>query len=99
MTILLVTICVFVALTTLVVGIYLWNNFKLRRSVLFDRQDLFHSSDAFHIVSALKLKPGQELLEGVGHYVKGVEQQGAEVIYAGKVAFPPCELHRGFTSG
>jgi hypothetical protein len=56
--------------------------------VLFDRQDLFHSSDAFHVVSALKLKPGQELLEGVGRYVRGVEQQGAEVIYTGKVAFP-----------
>ena len=36
----------------------------------------------------MKLKPGQELLEGVGRYVKGVEQQGAKVIYAGKVAFP-----------
>jgi hypothetical protein len=75
-------------LTALVVGVHLWSHSKLRRSVLFDRQDLFHSSDAFHIVSALKLKSGQELLEGVSRYVKGVEQQGAEVIYAGKVAFP-----------
>jgi len=88
MRILLVTICSLLALAVLVVGIHLWNQLQLRRGVLFDRQDLFHSSDAFHVVSALKLKPGQELLEGVGRYVKGVEQLGAEVIYAGKVAFP-----------
>ena len=75
-------------MAVLVVGMHLWNQWQLRRGVLFDRQDLFHSSDAFHVVSALKLKPGQELLEGVGRYVKGVEQHGAEVIYAGKVAFP-----------
>ena len=88
MTIMLVTICVLVAVAFLVVGAHLWNHSKLRRSVLFDRQDLFHSSDAFHVVSAVKLKPDQELLEAVGRYVKGIEQQGAEVIYAGKVAFP-----------
>ena len=88
MRVMLVTICVLVAIVVLVVSAQLWNHSQLRRSVLFDRQDLFHSSDAFHVVSALKLKPGQELLEGVGRYVKGVEQQGAEVIYAGKVAFP-----------
>jgi len=88
MRIMLVTLCVLVAMAVLVVGTQLRNHSKLRRSVLFDRQDLFHSSDAFHVVSALKLKPGQELLEGVGRYVKGIEQQGAEVIYAGKVAFP-----------
>ena len=88
MRVMLVTICVLVAIVVLVVSAQLWNHSQLRRSVLFDRQDLFHSSDAFHVVSALKLKPGQELLEGVGRYVKGVEQQGAKVIYAGKVAFP-----------
>ncbi len=84
----LVTICVLVALPILVVGVHLGKHSQLRRGILFDRQNLFHSSDAFHVVSALKLKPGQELLEGVGRYVRGVEQQGAEVIYAGKVAFP-----------
>jgi hypothetical protein len=88
MTIMLVTICVLIAVAVLVVGAHLWNHSKLRRSVLFDRQDLFHSSDAFHVVSAVKLKPDQELLEAAGRYVKGIEQQGAEVIYAGKVAFP-----------
>ena len=84
----LVAVCVLVALAVLVVGVHLRNHSQLRRGLLFDRQNLFHSSDAFHVVSALKLKPGQELLEGVGRYVRGVEQQGAEVIYAGKVAFP-----------
>ena len=76
MTILLVTISLFIVLTVVVIGVHLWNHFNLRRSVLFDRQDLFHSLEAFHIVSALKLKPGQKLLEGVGRYVKGVERQG-----------------------
>jgi len=84
----LITICVLVAFSVLVVGVHLRKHSQLRRGVLFDRQNLFHSSDAFHVISALKLKPGQELLEGVGRYVRGVEQQGAEVIYAGKVAFP-----------
>ena len=88
MRVVLVTICVLVAVAILVVGAQLRNHSKLRRSVLFDRQDLFHSSDAFHVVSALKLKAGQELLEGVGRYVKGIEQHGAKIIYAGKVAFP-----------
>ncbi|MAQ10838.1 MAG: hypothetical protein CMQ11_13575 [Gammaproteobacteria bacterium] len=88
MRIMLITVCVLVSLVVLIVGSQLWNHSQLRRGVLFDRQDLLHSADVFHVVSALKLKPGQELLEGVGRYVKGVEQQGAEVIYAGKVAFP-----------
>ncbi len=84
----LIAICVLVALAVLVVGVHLRKHSQLRRGALFDRQDLFHNADAFHVVSALKLKPGQELLEGVGRYVRAVEQQGAEVIYAGKVAFP-----------
>ncbi len=88
MRILLVIICSLLALAVLVVGVYLWNHSQLRQNVLFDRQKLFHSSDAFHVVTAVKLKPGQELIEGVGRYVKGVEQHGGEVIYAGKVAFP-----------
>ena len=87
MKILLVTICVLVGLAALVIGIHLRNHSQLRHGVLFDRQDLFHSSDVFHVVSAVKLKPGQDLLEGVGRYVEGVEQLGAEVVYAGKVVF------------
>ena len=87
MRILLVTICVLLALAALVIGIHLRNHSQLRHGVLFDRQDLFHSSDVFHVVTAVKLKPGQDLLEGVGRYVEGVEQLGAEVVYAGKVAF------------
>jgi hypothetical protein len=74
-------------LAALVIGIHLRNHSQLRHGVLFDRQDLFHSSDVFHVVTAVKLKPGQELLEGVGRFVAGVEQLGAEVVYAGKVAF------------
>ena len=62
MRIMLVTICVLVALVVLVVGASLWNHSQLRRSVLFDRQALFHSSDVFHVVSALKLKPGRSLV-------------------------------------
>jgi hypothetical protein len=84
----LIAIGVLVGLAVLVVGVHLAKHSQLRRDVLFDRQDLFHSADAFHVVSALKLEPGQELLEGVGRYVRGVEQQGAKVIYAGKSAFP-----------
>ena len=84
----LVALCALLALPVLVVGVHLRKHSQLRRSVLFDRQNLFHGSDAFHVVSALKLEPGQDLLEGVGQYVRGVEQLGAKVIYAGKLAFP-----------
>ena len=70
------------------VGVHLWNHAQLRRDVLFDRQAMFHSSDAFHVVSAISLAPGQDLLDGVRHYVDGVGALGAEVVYAGKLAFP-----------
>lgn len=70
------------------VGVHLWNHAQLRRDVLFDRQAMFHSSDTFHVVSAISLAPGQDLLDGVRRYVDGVGAHGAEVVYAGKLAFP-----------
>ena len=76
-----------VAVAFLGLGLHLWNHAQLRRDVLFDRQALFHSSDVFHVVTAISLAPGQKLLDGVGRYVRAVEAQGAEVIYAGKLAF------------
>ena len=57
---------------------------EIRRNLAGDRQDLFYSRQAFHVVSALKLAPDQELLSGVREFVNGVQKSGAEVIYAGK---------------
>jgi len=86
--VLLLAISGVVVVAILGVGVHLWNHAQLRRDVLFDRQALFHSADVFHVVSAIKLSPDQDLLEGVGAYVRGIEAQRAKAIYAGKVAFP-----------
>jgi hypothetical protein len=77
-----------IAVAVVGVIVHLWNYAQLRRDVLFDRQTMFHSPDAFHVVSAISLAPGQGLLDGVRRYVDGVGAHGAEVVYAGKLAFP-----------
>ncbi len=77
-----------IAVAVVGVSVHLWNHAQLRRDVLFDRQTMLHSSDAFHVVSAISLAPGQDLLDGVRRYVDGVGAHGAEVVYAGKLAFP-----------
>ena len=77
-----------IAVAVVGVGVHLWNHAQLRHDVLFDRQVMLHSSDAFHVVSAISLAPGQDLLDGVRRYVDGVGAHGAEVVYAGKLAFP-----------
>jgi uncharacterized protein (DUF1330 family) len=59
---------------------------RTRRDVVADRQDLFHSSSAFHVATVLALSPDQELLSGVRDFVDAVERAGATVVYAGKIA-------------
>ena len=59
---------------------------RARRDVVADRQELFHSSSAFHVATVVSLSPGQELLEGVRDFVDAIERDGAKVVYAGKVA-------------
>jgi uncharacterized protein (DUF1330 family) len=59
---------------------------RTRRDVVSDRQDLFHSSSAFHVVTLLALSSDQELLTGVKDFVDTIEREGAKVVYAGKVA-------------
>lgn len=61
-----------------------WRYLGIRRNLAGDRQSLFHSGSAFHVVSLLKLAPDQELLSGVRDFVGGVQKDGAEVVYAGK---------------
>ena len=61
-----------------------WRYLRIRRDLAGDQQSLFHSSSVFHVVSLLKLAPGQELLDGVRDYVNSVEKNGAQVVYAGK---------------
>ncbi len=64
---------------------------KARRSVVADRQPLFHSSSAFHVVTVLRLAPGQELLAAVRGFVEATEGAGAIVVYAGKIALNALE--------
>ena len=59
---------------------------RTRREVVADRQELFHSSSAFHTATLLVLSPDQELLRGVGEFVDAIERDGATVVYAGKIA-------------
>jgi uncharacterized protein (DUF1330 family) len=59
---------------------------RTRRDVVADRQELFHSSSAFHTATLLVLSPDQELLRGVGEFVDAIERDGATVVYAGKIA-------------
>jgi hypothetical protein len=59
---------------------------RTRRDMVADRQELLHSSSAFHVATVLALSPGQELLSGVRGFVAAIEGAGAKVVYAGKVA-------------
>ena len=65
----------------------------IRRNLAGDRQSLFHSASVFHVVSLLKLAPGEKLLSGVRDFVDSVRSDGAEVVYAGKTVI------NGRTSG
>jgi len=60
--------------------------FRTRRNIVHDQQDLFHSSSAFHTATLVALSPEQDLLIGVGDYVKALERNSGSVVYAGKIA-------------
>ena len=60
--------------------------FRTRRNIVRDRQDIFHSSSVFHTATLVALSPEQNLLSGVGDYVKVLEGNSGSVVYAGKIA-------------
>lgn len=75
-------------LLLLVLGVAFAQEYRFlntRRDVAMDRQALFHGRGVFHVVTMLRLAPGQALLSGVGEFVQAAESAGAEIIYAGKV--------------
>ena len=59
---------------------------RARRDVVADTQELFHPSSAFHVTTVVALSPGQELLAGARELVSAIESNGAQVVYAGKIA-------------
>ena len=61
-----------------------WRYHRKRRDIVMDKQPLFHSAKALHVVTALKLGPDQALLPNVRTFVDGLEAAGALVVYAGK---------------
>ena len=61
-----------------------WRYHRKRRDIVMDKQPLFHSAKALHVITALKLGPDQALLPGVRAFVDGLEAAGALVVYAGK---------------
>jgi hypothetical protein len=58
---------------------------RIRRDRAMDRQELFHPSTVFHVVTVVKLRPNLELRPGVRDFVESVQRSGAEVVYAGMV--------------
>ena len=58
--------------------------FQIRRQAVFDKQEAFHVG-AFHVVTLVELPPEQELLAAIDAFVDATEDQGARVIYAGKM--------------
>ena len=61
-----------------------WRYHRKRRDIVMDKQPLFHSAKALHVVTALELGSDRELLSGVRAFIDGVEAAGALVVYAGK---------------
>lgn len=84
MKVLLGLISILLVIVLLAVVFQEWRYLRIRRNLAGDRQSLFHSGSAFHVVSLLKLAPRQELLGGVRDFVGSVEKSGARVVYAGK---------------
>lgn len=77
---------IFLIVLLLAVASQHYRYLRTRRDVVADRQELFHSSSAFHTATLLVLSPDQELLRGVGEFVDAIERDGATVVYAGKIA-------------
>ena len=77
-------IAVIVLIVLVAIVIQEFRYFRIRRHLAGDRQALFHSDKVFHVVSALKLAPDQELMSAARDFVSGTEKGGGQVVYAGK---------------
>jgi len=66
-----------------------WQHFRYlnwRRAMAQDHQPLLHSSSAFHVISYLRLEPGDDLVESLAKARETLERAGgSQWIYAGKV--------------
>jgi hypothetical protein len=66
-----------------------WQHFRYlnwRRAAAQDHQPLLHSSSAFHVISYLRLEPGDDLAESLAKTREALEGAGgSQWIYAGKV--------------
>jgi hypothetical protein len=66
-----------------------WQHFRYlnwRRAAAQDHQPLLHSSSAFHVISYLRLEPGDDLVEALAKARETLEGAGgSQWIYAGKV--------------
>ncbi len=80
------TVSILLGVAVLAVAQQQYRYLRTRREIVVDRQQLFHSSSAFHVCTVLALAPGQELLSGVRGFVESIERSGAKVVYAGKIA-------------
>ncbi|MCP3983454.1 MAG: hypothetical protein GY723_03650 [bacterium] len=66
-----------------------WQHFRYldwRRTAAQDHQPLLHSSSVFHVISYLRLEPGDDLVESLAKTRRTLEGAGgSQWIYAGKV--------------
>ncbi len=83
-----VSLLVLVLTAVLVVAMG-WQHFRYlqwRRAAAQDHQPLLHSSSAFHVISYLRLEPGDDLAESLAKTREALEGAGgSQWIYAGKV--------------
>lgn len=61
-----------------------WRYLQVRRGVLQDRQPIVHSSDAFHAITFVRTKPGEDLIAAMRALKESTEGPEATWVYAGK---------------
>lgn len=61
-----------------------WRYLQVRRGPIQDRQPILHSSDAFHAITFVRTKPGEDVLEAMRGLKDATEGSEALWVYAGK---------------
>ncbi len=80
------TLSILLVVALVAIGVQHHRYLRARRDVVVDRQEIFHSSSVFHVITVLELAPDQELLSAVRTFVGANEGVGGRVVYAGKIA-------------
>ncbi len=79
-------VSIVLVVAVLAVALQHFRYLRTRRNVVADRQAVFHSNAAFHVVTVVALDSDQELLSATRSFVSASEAAGGKAIYAGKMA-------------